>query len=81
MDVIQSVVPPKVAESEVKYPTPDSDFPKFPTPHSDFPKFPTPDFPIFPTPRLKSMEIVVHSKKSLFQQKFQNKFYHFNRNS
>jgi len=24
------------------------------------------------------MEIVVHSKKSLFQQKFQKKFYHFN---
>jgi len=29
---------------------------------------------------LKSMEIVVHSKKSLFQQKFQKKLYHFNRN-
>ena len=27
------------------------------------------------------MEIVVHSKKSLFQQKFQKKLYHFNRNS
>jgi len=26
------------------------------------------------------MEIVVHSKKSLFQQKFQKKLYHFNRN-
>jgi len=24
------------------------------------------------------MEIMVHSKKSLFQQKFQKKFYHFN---
>ena len=30
---------------------------------------------------LKSMEIVVHSKKSLFQQKYQKKLYHFNRNS
>jgi len=30
---------------------------------------------------LKSMEIVVHSKKSLFQQKFQKKLYKFNRNS
>jgi len=27
------------------------------------------------------MEIVVHSKKSLFQQMFQKKLYHFNRNS
>ena len=27
------------------------------------------------------MEIVVHSKKSLIQQKFQKKLYHFNRNS
>jgi len=27
------------------------------------------------------MEIVVHSKNSLFQQKFQKKLYHFNRNS
>ena len=27
------------------------------------------------------MEIVVQSKKSLFQQKFQMKLYHFNRNS
>jgi len=26
------------------------------------------------------MEIVVHSKKALFQQKFQKKFYHFSRN-
>jgi len=26
------------------------------------------------------MEIVVHSKKSLLQQKFQKKLYHFNRN-
>jgi len=48
-----------------------------------FPKFST------PTPKhkgneiwmLKSMEIVVHSKKSLFQQKFQKKLYHFNRNT
>ena len=30
---------------------------------------------------LKSMEIVVHNKKALFQQKFQKKLYHFNRNS
>jgi len=30
---------------------------------------------------LKSMEIVVHSAKFLFQQKFQNKLCHFNRNS
>jgi len=29
---------------------------------------------------LKSMEIVVHSKKSQLQQKFQKKLYHFNRN-
>ena len=29
----------------------------------------------------KSMEIVVHSKKSLFQQKFQKKLHHFNRTS
>jgi len=28
---------------------------------------------------LKSMEIVLHSKKSLFQQKFQKKLYHFNK--
>jgi len=28
-----------------------------------------------------SVEIVVHSKKSLFQQKFPKKLYHFNRNS
>jgi len=27
------------------------------------------------------MEIVVHSKKSVFQQKFQKKLYSFNRNS
>jgi len=27
------------------------------------------------------MEIVVHNKKNLFQQKFQKKLYHFNRNS
>jgi len=27
------------------------------------------------------MEIVVHSKKSQFQQEFQKKLYHFNRNS
>jgi len=27
------------------------------------------------------MEIVVHSKKSLFQQKFQKKLYHFNKKS
>jgi len=27
------------------------------------------------------MEIVAHGKKSLIQQKFQKKFYHFNRNS
>jgi len=27
------------------------------------------------------MEIVVHSKNSLFQQKFYEKLYHFNRNS
>ena len=30
---------------------------------------------------LKSMETGVHSKKSLFQQKFQKKLYHFDRNS
>ena len=30
---------------------------------------------------LKSMEIVVHSKNYLFQQKFQKKFYHFNKNT
>jgi len=27
------------------------------------------------------MEMVVHSKKSRFQQKFENKLFHFNRNS
>jgi len=27
------------------------------------------------------MELVVHSKKPLFQQKFEKKLYHFNRNS
>ena len=27
------------------------------------------------------MESVVHSKKSLFQQKFQKELYHFNRNT
>jgi len=27
------------------------------------------------------MKIMVNSKKSLFQQMFQNKLYHFNRNS
>jgi len=52
---------------------------------------PTPTFPNFPTPTpqhkvnkvwmLKSMEIVVHSKKSLFQQKFHKKLHRFNRNS
>ena len=30
---------------------------------------------------LKSMEIVAHSKKSPFQQKFQKKLYHLNTNS
>jgi len=30
---------------------------------------------------LKSMEIVVHSKKYVIQQKFEKKLYHFNRNS
>jgi len=30
---------------------------------------------------LKSMEIVVHSNKPLFQQTFRKKLYHFNRNS
>jgi len=52
-------------------------------------KYPTPTFPKFPTPLHKGneiwllipMEIVVQSKKSLFQQKFQKKLYHFNRNS
>jgi len=67
----------RVAESEAKYQT----FPKLPT--QTFRKFPT------PTPYhkgneiwlLKSMEIVVYSKKSIFQQKFLTKLYHFNRNS
>jgi len=63
----------------------DSNFPKFPTPDSDseFPKFPTPApwHKGNETWMLKSMEVVVHSKKSLFQQTFQNKLYHFNRNS
>jgi len=27
------------------------------------------------------MEIIVHSKKSVFQQKFQKKLFYFNRNS
>ena len=83
----------RVAESEVKYPTPSPTptFPKFPTPDSDsgFPNFQTPTFPQFPTRLLNimgmkfgcSMEIVVHSKKLLFLQKFQKKLNHFNRNS
>ena len=43
-----------------------------------------PTFPNFLTPipdLIKSLEIMVHSTKSLFQQKFQTKLYHFNRNS
>jgi len=63
----------RVAESEVKFPTPNPTFPKFPTPT---PQHEGNDFWL-----LKSMEIVVQSKKSLFQQKFQKKLYHFNRNS
>jgi len=47
---------------------------------SDFPKFPTPTFLKYLTPLhkgnevwlLKSMEILVHYKKSLIQQKFQS---------
>jgi len=41
---MKSAVLPRVAESEVKYPTPTTTFPKCPTltPDSDFPKFPTP---------------------------------------
>jgi len=43
------------------------------TSDSDFPKFPN------STPNLlKSTEIVVHSKKSLFQQNFRKKLYLFN---
>ena len=61
----------RVAESEVKYPN--SDFPKCPTP--------TPWHKGNEIWLLKSMKIVVHSKKSLTQQKFQKKLYHFNRNS
>ena len=63
----------RVAQSEVKYPTPTPTFPKFPTP--------TPLQKGNEIWLLKLMEIVVHSKKSLFQQKFQKKLYHFNRNS
>jgi len=58
-------------------------------------EYPTPTFQKFPTLQnfqlrlhkgneiwlLKSMEIVVHSKKSLFQQKFQKNLCNFNRNS
>jgi len=55
----------RVAESEVTYP-----IPKFPTPEDRGNEI---------WLLLKSMEIVVHSKKSLFQQKFQKKLYHFNR--
>jgi len=77
----------RFAESEVKHPTPDCDFPKFPTP--TFPNFrlPTPDSNSLLYSKgneiwlLKSMEIVVHSKKPMIQQKFQKKLYHFSRNS
>jgi len=72
----------RVVESEVKYPTPTPTFPKFQIPISELPKFPT----LTPWHKgneiwlLKSMEIMVNSKKFLFQQKFQKKLYHFNRN-
>jgi len=36
---------------------------------------------LFDSDSLTPVEIVAHSKKSLFQQKFQKKFYHFNMNS
>ena len=65
----------RVAESVGKYlnPTPTPTFPKFPTP--------TPCHQRNEIWLLKSMEIVMHKQKSLFQQKFHNKLYHFNRNS
>jgi len=44
-------------------------------------KFPTPQHEGNETWMLKSMEIVVHSKKYPFQQKSQNKLCHFKRNS
>jgi len=63
----------RVAVTEVKYPTPTPTFLKFPTPKSDY------AFPKCSTHKgneiwlLKSMEIVVHRKKFLFQQKCQKK--------
>jgi len=83
----------RVAELEVKYPTPTPIFPQFPTPTIQNFRLrlgPLQNFRLpTPTPQhegneillLTSMEIVVHSKKSLFQQKFQKKLYHFKRNS
>jgi len=63
----------RVTESVVKYPTSDSDFPNFPTP--------TPYYKGNEIWLLKSMDIVVHSEKSVstkvskeiapFQQEFQ----------
>ena len=61
----------RVAESEVKYPTPT--FPKFPTP--------TPQHKGNEIWLLKPMEIVVHSKKSSVSTKSFKRIYHFNRNS
>jgi len=62
----------------------DSDFPKFPTPTLQNVRLPATTFQKFQAPDsteneiwlLKSMEIVVRSKKPLFQKKL----YHFNRN-
>jgi len=64
----------------VKYPIPTFQNFLLPTLTSTFPKF------LAPIPwhkgneiwLLNSMEIVVHSKKPVFQQKFQKKLYHFN---
>ena len=72
----------RIAKSEVKYPI----F-LFPTPTFQnfwlwlFQNFQLRFLNIKGIWMLKSMEIMVHSKKPPFQQKFQKKLYHFNRNS
>jgi len=62
----------KISESDVSKIS-DSNFPKFPTP--------TPQHKGNEIWLLKPTEIVVHSKKFMFQQKFQKKLWNFNRNS
>jgi len=65
----------RVAESEVKYPTPNSDISKISDSDSHYDSLENEIW------LLKSVEIVVHSKTSPIQQKFQKQLYHFNRNS